>query len=119
MKIDQNFTLMAGDYQQVLIDPVYDDDGELYPGLETGLLSWCLYTPPDYDNPIITKHSSSGQITVPSTGHVLIVIEGGNTEGLEAGKYYHKLTWTKNGKKKTVSTGVVTMYNEGSEYFRS
>jgi hypothetical protein len=117
-KKDQHFPLWVGDYQQILFPEILDDNGDPYVGLETGTLEWKMYETPDYENPVISKSSANGEITVPDVGKVLVVVLGENTENLSHGNYYHTLTFTKDTHRKTVATGMIILYTLGSEYLR-
>jgi hypothetical protein len=119
---DQNFELMAGDYQLLQID-VLDQNDVPYPDLEDAILDWYVCQPP-HDIALIHKTSVEDVllhyfgIMVTSPGTVQVELLGENTEDLDDGEYYHKLTKTVGDKTKTAATGIVTIYNHGSEYFK-
>lgn len=122
MILEQHFDLVAGDYQLLQIDVVNDAEAP-YPNLEDGVLNWYLTHPPHVE-PLIEKTSVEDPethyigITIPSPGIVLVEILGTDTDDFDEGEYYHKLTWTLAGKTKTAATGVATIYQNGSEYFK-
>lgn len=121
MMKDQNFELMAGDYQILELD-VINSAGIPYPDLGSGVLDWCLYHPP-HSAIVIHKTSIESDlhyvgIHVPYPGIVLVELLGTESASLESGEYYHKLCWTLAGHVKTAATGVLTIDKDGSEYFK-
>ena len=113
MKNNQDFSITAGDYRQI-VAPIYTDDTDVTKetDLASGVVVWHLKGVQGV-NLISKTTAGSGGITVntPSTGYVTIEILEVDTEDLVSGDYYHIAEFTISGTKLGLFDGIVSIDN--------
>ena len=112
MKHDQDFTLTAGDYAQLVV-PIYTDNTDVTKetDLASGVVEWHLK---GVGVDLISKTTAgSGGVTVnaPSTGYIVVEIEEEDTADLRSGDYYHICEFTINGAKLGLFDGIASIDN--------
>lgn len=112
MKHDQNFSITAGDYAQ-LVAPIYTDNTDTTEesDLASGVVEWTLKGV--HGVGLISKSTAHNEIAVntPTTGYIVVEILEEDTAELTSGDYYHIAEFTINGTKLGIFDGVASIDN--------
>lgn len=101
----QNFSMWQGETKAIVFDVV--DAAGADKNVTGGSATWVL-APSATDAALITKTSSSGQISL-SGNNVTVMLQAVDT-ALLSGKYYHECRVTLDGDVETIATGYVKIY---------
>ena len=111
MNHNQNFTITAGDYTQI-VAPVYTDSTNttVESDLHTGLVEWHMKGLKGIN--LISKSTVNGiTVNTPESGYIVVEIIEEDTAGLTSGDYYHIAEFTINGTKLGLFDGVMSIDN--------